>query len=256
MYRAILPLVMLATALASCAKTTSMPVSPERERLIVSVAASAKDVVESLGEQFRGSADVQVNSGPSNGLATQILAGAPSDLFLSASRQWAEEVQKNNMAARSLKLLTNRLALIVPAGNPGQVHTPQDLLAKSVQRIAMADTAVPAGKYGDQVLTRLELLQALTDQGKIVRGQDVRTALAYVERGEAEAGIVYSTDVRVTRGVELVYEFDPGMHDEIVYILVLLKHGDRKPAAREFYEFMQTPQADAVYSQAGFERIQ
>ncbi len=256
MFRTLLPLTMLVVVLASCARTNTPAVPSARETVIVSVAASAKDVVESLAEPFRSTAVVKVNSGPSNGLATQILAGAPSDLFLSASRQWADEVQKEGMAARSLKLLTNRLALVVPAGNPAQVGTPQDLLATSVKKIAMADTAVPAGQYGDQVLTRLELLETLTEQGKIVRGHDVRTALAYVERGEAEAGIVYSTDVRVAQDIELVYEFDAGMHDEIVYVLVLLRPGARKPAARAFYEFMQSPQADVIYSHAGFERIQ
>ena len=83
----------------------------------------------------------------------------------------------------------------------------------------------------------------------------MRTALTYVERGEAEAGIVYSTDVSIAPKVELVYEFDPSLHDEIVYVLVLLKRGSEKPAARKFYEFLQSSPADNVYAKFGFSRL-
>ena len=106
-----------------------------------------------------------------------------------------------------------------------------------------------------RALTKLGLHKQLTDGGKIARGQDVRTALNYVDRGEAEAGIVYSTDVGAGGGVEIVYEFDPSTHDEIVYILVLLTGTSNKPAANEFYEFLQSLEADEVYSKFGFSRM-
>ena len=93
------------------------------------------------------------------------------------------------------------------------------------------------------------------DEGKIARGQDVRMALTYVEKGEAEAAIVYATDVPAAKNVIQVYEFDPALHDEIVYVLVLLKKGESNPAAKELFEFLQSPEADATYRIFGFERI-
>jgi molybdate transport system substrate-binding protein len=241
--------VLLALMLASCAKEVR-PL-PKETVPVLSVAASTKDAVEALIEEFK--LEAKINLGPSNGLATQILEGAPADLFLSANEQWADEVKKGGQAVESTRLLTNRLVLIVPKGNPGQVHEPKDLLAAGVKKIALAGEDVPAGKYADQSLTKLDLRKQL--ESKIVRGQDVRMALAYVERGEAEAGIVYSTDVGIAPGVESVYTFDPSMHDEIVYVLVLLKHGKDNPGAHELYQALQSEKANEIYSKFGFSRI-
>ena len=96
--------------------------------------------MEARAERFHDQlqTEVKVNPGPSNGLANQILAGAPADLFLSASQQWADEVQKGGQAETMTRLLTNRLVLIVPQGNPGEVHGPKDLLSAKVKKIALA----------------------------------------------------------------------------------------------------------------------
>lgn len=237
---------------------TAPAASPAKtEPLIVSSAASTKEVIESLADKFKekSGTEVKVNPGPSSGLTHQIISGAPADLFLSANQQWADEVKKSDKAAEMVRLLTNRLVIVVPAENPGGVKEPQDLAAAGVKKIALAGEKVPAGMYADQALTKLGLLEQLTTAGKIVRGQDVRSALSYVERGEAEAGIVYSTDVNVAPGLKVVHSFEPALHDEIVYVLVLLKHGEGKPAARELFQFLQSAEADAAYSQLGFSRV-
>ncbi len=248
--------IVVSLMLTSCSKQGRPVIAANQGTVIVSAAASTKDAIESLAEAFRQTGDVKVNSGPSNGLATQIIAGAPTDLFLSANEQWAKEVQKAGLAVGSTRLLTNSLVLVVPAGNPAHIHEPKDLLSANVRKIALAGEDAPAGKYGDQALASLKLLDTLISEKKIVRGQDVRTALAYVERGEAEAGIVYSTDVRVAKGVESVFEFDPRSHDEIVYVLVLLKHGDGNATVRDFESYLKSPEADKVYSKFGFTRVQ
>jgi len=227
------------------------------EPIIVSAAASTKEVMEALAQQFQEQShtEVKINTGPSNGLAAQILAGAPADLFLSASQQWADEIKKGGQAEAMVRLLTSRLVLVVPKGNPAQVHEPKDLLSAKVQKVALAGEKVPAGIYAGQTLEKLGLVKQLEGEGKIVRGQDVRSALSYVDRGEAEAGIVYSTDVAAAPNCEIAYQFDPKLHDEIVYVLVLLKQSGNTPAGRKFYEFLQSPGADAAYSKFGFERL-
>jgi molybdate transport system substrate-binding protein len=259
----------LALTAASCTKQPqpALNVTPAGQQnaalpavqteVIVSAAASTKDVLEALVKEFQSDpkADIKINTGPSNGLANQILNGAPADLFLSASEQWAKEVETGGQAESLVRLLTNKLVLVVPKDNPADVHEPKDLLSAKMKKLALAGEKVPAGTYGDQSLTKLDLLKKLTDDGKIVRGQDVRTALAYVERGEVEAGIVYSTDVAAAANVKTVYEFDPDSHDEIVYVLVLLKHGAQNEAARKLYDFLQSPEADKIYTPFGFSRL-
>jgi molybdate transport system substrate-binding protein len=231
--------------------------SDAKQTLLVSAAASTKEVMEALAEKFTASTgnDVKINPGASSTLAAQIEAGAPADLFLSANQQWAQAVKDSGHAETMVPLLTNRLVIVVPAANPANVHDPKDLLASGVKKIALAGEKVPAGTYTDQALTKLDLLKPLTDAGKIVRGQDVRSALSYVERGEAEAGIVYSTDVGVASGVTTAYEFDPSLHDPIIYELVLLKSAGDNQGAKKLFDFLQSADADSVYRKFGFSRI-
>jgi len=235
--------------------------SPASEKaqavVVVSIAASTKDAIAELAAAFekKSGSDVQVNAGASNTLATQISADAPADLFLSANRKWAGEVDKAGKSLESRALLTNKLVLIVPKGNPAGVHEPADLLKAEVQRLALAGESVPAGMYAQQALMHLKLYDELAKGEKIARGQDVRSTLSYVERGEAEAGIVYSTDVLAAKEVETVYEFDPQAHEEIAYVLVLLKHAEGNAAAKEFNDFLASPEADAVWTKFGFERL-
>jgi molybdate transport system substrate-binding protein len=225
--------------------------------LTISVAASAKDVFEKIvAEYHRHSEDrIRINSGASNALANQIQNGAPVDLFLSASPKWSSEVETAGLARKSSKLLTNRLAIVVPRGNPGAVRSPNDLLKPTVRKIALAGESVPAGQYAEQALRKLNLMESLLTGNKVVRGQDVRTALSYVEQGEAEVGIVYSTDAAISDQVSLVHEFDPQLHDEIVYVLVTLKQKEAIEPLDKFVAFIESPEAEQIFLQFGFHRI-
>jgi molybdate transport system substrate-binding protein len=259
----------LAATLVACSRKDSTPptqkqttprpakAAAEDESLLVSVAASTKEAMESLGKKFtaKTGVEVKVNPGPSNGLANQIIAGAPADLFLSANQQWADEVKKGGHAQEMARLLTNRLVIVVPADNPGGIKRPKDLLSASVNKVALAGETVPAGMYGGQALSKLGILSELDTAGKIVRGQDVRFTLMFVERGETEAGIVYSTDAALASNVKIAHEFDPSLHDEIAYILILLKHGSDNPRAKEFFDYLQSPETDSTYREFGFSRI-
>ena len=80
----------------------------------------------------------------------------------------------------------------------------------------------------------------------------MRTTLAYVERGEAEAGIVYETDALISTRVEVVCPLDSDSYDRVVYPLVLIKAAADKPAARALYDFLQSEAALAVFRRHGF----
>lgn len=237
------------------------PSKPAEKKLsgeiTISAAASTKEVIEEIAKAYESKTGVKVkvNLGPSSSLANQILEGAPAQLFLSANRQWASKVEEAKLAKELSPLLTNDLVLVVPEGNPAGVKEPKDLASDGVKKIALAGEKVPAGIYAEQVLKKLELLDGLVSGGKIARGQDVRNTLQFVERGEAEAGIVYSTDVRAGSKVEVVHKFDKQLHDEIAYVLVLLNSSENAEAAKDFYEYLQSDEAQAIFSKYGFQKL-
>src|SRR5262249_37009600 len=152
-------------------------------------------------------------------------------------------------------LLTNDLVLIVPKGNPARVRKPADLTGESVKHVALAGKDVPAGIYGRQALKKLDLLDTLEKEKKIVAGDDVRVTLTYVERGEAEAGVVYDTDAKITDKVEVVHTFASATHDPIRYPLVLLKAGQKKESARKLFEFLQSSAAEKIFENHGFKLL-
>ncbi len=221
------------------------------------VAASTQDAVAEIARAFEKKTGVKIviSPGPSNALANQIINGAPADLYLSANRQWAEKVRTEGLAADVRPLLGNGLVIVVPRGNPAKIAAPADLAKQPVRRIALAGEKVPAGIYAQQSLEKLQLYRRLAGQRKIVRGEDVRAALGYVERGEVEAGIVYATDAKLSTKVTAVYTFDPQTHAKIVYPLVLTKRGKRNPAATKFEAYLLSDKAAAVFAQFGFTRL-
>jgi molybdate transport system substrate-binding protein len=243
-------LLALLAGLAGCGRRTDS----ESNRVEVYCAASTQDAVRELADTFsqeQGIA-VVVSAGDSSRLATQIAHEAPADLFLSAAQEWADYLRKNGEVAESVSLLGNQMVLIVPRGNPAAISKPADLTGRAVQRVAVAGPTVPAGMYARQALGKLGLWKRLEEQGTILSGENVRTVLAYIERGEAEAGIVYATDARITEKVETVYRFPDKSHELIRYPLMLLRHGARNEMARRLYNFLRSPRAAKVFRQHGF----
>lgn len=228
---------------------------PSGEKVTVLAAASTTNAIQEVAGRFEEAhpgITIEISTGPSNGLAQQILAGAPADVFLSANVKWAERVAEEGLAVEQVDLLRNRMVLIVPRGNPAGVSGPEDLESPRLTRLAIAGENVPAGIYAEQALAHLNLLDRLRTSGKLARGSDVRVTLVYVERGEAEAGVVYATDARISEQVEVVFEFDPDTYDAVIYPVVLLKRAAGRPAARSFFEFLREPGARQVFARHGF----
>jgi molybdate transport system substrate-binding protein len=224
------------------------------DRVVVFMAASTNDAVREIAEAFmkQTGGKIDIDADDSSKLAMQVDHGAPADLFLSANEKWADFVKGKGLAQEDKVLLGNSLVIVVPRGNPAMIKRPKDLLKGAVRRVAIAGPTVPAGMYGRQALKKLKLWDALERDRKIIPGENVRAALAFVQRGEAEAGIVYATDARTTEEVEQVFVFDASEHEPIRYPLLLLKEGRTKQSARAFYEFLQSPAAAAVFEKHGF----
>lgn len=228
--------------------------STKPDSVTISAAASTQDAINEIAALFedRTGVTVLVNSASSSALATQIISGAPADLFLSANVKWADAVQEQISTAARRLLLNNRLVMIVPRGNPQHVTSPEALKQERVARIALAGEEVPAGIYARQALQRLGINEAVQKDQKIVTGHNVRIALSYVDRAEADAGIVYATDAKISDGVETVYTFDAQAHDPIEYPLVLLTNKQDNPAALQLFEFLASEEAAAIFERYGF----
>ncbi len=225
-----------------------------RVPLLILTAASTQEAVQEIASQFtrQTGVGVRINADDSSKLAAQIVHGAPADLFLSANEQWAQHLQERGLVQEIQPLLGNSLVLIVPHGNPLELTGPRDLLEPSVKRVALAGPTVPAGIYGRQALRHLHLLDDLEKEKKIITGESVRVTLAYVERGEVEAGIVYGTDARISDKIEVVATFPPSSHAAIVYPLALLRSAAANADARKFYHYLQGRESADVFRKHGF----
>ena len=233
------------------------PMRASDDQVLILAAASTQDALEQVAAALRarGGPSIIVSPAGSNALAQQILAGAPGDLFLSAHPAWTEQVVDRGHAIETVRLLGGQLVLVTPANNPANIRTPRDLLDARVRRIALAGEHVPAGMYAEQALRAHELYERLSASGGIVRGQNVRFALAYVQRGEAEAGIVYASDAAVAADVRVGFTFDAADHDPIIYPLVLLTRGGDRAAARAAFELLQSAEAGAIFQRHGFQPL-
>jgi len=190
----------------------------------------------------------------SSTLAQQIVQGAPADLFLSANTLWMDHVENESgrVALRS-DLLTGCLALIVPVGNPVRIESTQDLADRRLQRLALGDPShVPAGIYARAWLEEAGLWDAVAE--RLLPARDVRAALAYVQRGEADAGIVYASDAK-SAGFEPVALMDPPADTPIRFSLALLARADGDEPnedAGRFHDWLSGPQARVVFLRQGF----
>lgn len=224
------------------------------KKVIFFVAASTQEAVRDLAEVLgpRRGVAVQVSMGDSSQLALQIARGAPADLFLSAAPKWVDFLDKQGLVAARSALLSNRLVLVVPGGNPAHLHRLEDLASPRLRRLAVAGPTVPAGIYARQALRHLKLWELLEKRGCLLSGENVRVVLAYVARGEAEAGVVYATDVSQAPGVEIVATFPPESHEPIRYVLARVRRPGQPTAAQRLYEDFHSPEAAAVFRRYGF----
>jgi len=191
----------------------------------------------------------------SSALARQIEAGAPADLFISADEEWMNHVAAKGLTRPGTRapLVGNRLVLVAPAGSPLHLKiAPGFALARALGggRLAMADPdAVPAGKYGKAALTRLGVWPQVA--GSLARAENVRAALALVERGEAPLGIVYASDAAASRGVRVVGQFPASSHAPITYPIAVLRAAT-SPDTAAFRRFLLSAEGQAIFARHGF----
>jgi molybdate transport system substrate-binding protein len=232
-------------------------VSAQEQRLIVFAAASLKDVLDEINTLYKRAkgVDAVASYGSSGQLIKQIEQGAPAEVFISAdveSMDYGAEKKAVQDWTR-VNLLSNRLVLIAPADARVPTVTIDARLDIAVLagdgRIATGDVrSVPAGRYARAALLKLGKWDSV--RLKLAMVENVRVALALVARGEAPLGIVYETDARAEPKVKVIGSFPADSHPPIIYPAALT--ASLRPEARKYLEFLQTPEARAIFEKRGF----
>ena len=247
----------LVALVAICGALAAPAARAKDPELLVFAAASLTDVLGKLGPTYTAKTGqaVKFSFAASSALARQIEAGADADVFVSADLEWMDFVQSRNRIDRATRrdLLGNRLALVAPASSDVRIEIAKGFpLAQALGpggRLATGDPDyVPVGKYARQALTSLGVWTDVGD--RLVRADNVRTALAYVARGEAPLGIVYTTDAKIEPKVRVLGEFPEGSHLPITYPVAVVR--DAREGAARFVDFLSGDEAGVMFREFGF----
>jgi molybdate transport system substrate-binding protein len=225
------------------------------EPVRVFAAASLTNVLTEIAAQWQehGHPAPRLAFGGTATVARQLAAGAPADIFVAADGRWMDELEKHGQLEPGTRsdLLGNELVLIAPRGRQFKVELRAGFpFARAFAgKLCLGEPeAVPAGTYAKQSLESLQWWASL--QGRIVGTEDVRSALAFVERGECAAGIVYATDATVSDKVILIARFSPQSHARIVYPVAVLRNA--VPQAKDFLAYLRGKAAAATFRRHGF----
>lgn len=230
-----------------------------KTELTISAAASLKDAineVKALYLQEKPQSKITINLASSGTLEQQIQQGAEVDVFISAAVSNMNNLKDkgllNNGAVKDL--LGNRIVLIVPKSSKLSLSSFSDVLEPSIKKIALGEPkSVPVGKYAEDVFTKLNILTKVKD--KTVYAKDVKEVLTWVETGNVDAGVVYSTDAKVSSKVRVIVTAPANSHKPIVYPAAVLKASKSSVAAKDFWNFLSSAKAKAVFEKYGFDSL-
>jgi len=237
---------------ACLAAAVLAPVAVDAEELLVFAASSLTNALQGIGAVYERSFGhtLVLNFGASNDLARQIQAGAPADVFFSADVAQMDALERAGLVsgAERLNVLSNTLVAVLPIASTSRLVAAADLV--QVRRLALADPqAVPAGIYARQYLVSLGLWDALSD--RVVPMLNVRAALAAVESENVDAGIVYRTDVALSKRVRVAFSVPPEAGPRIVYPLAPIA-ASRKQGKHHFVRYLVSAAAAEIFEQHGF----
>jgi molybdate transport system substrate-binding protein len=235
------------------------PDAARADEVLVFAAASLKPSLDKIVALPEAAAlgSIKVSYAASSQLATQIEAGAPAALFVSADQDWMDYVAVNDLLVADTRtnLLGNALVLIAPKDSGAKLAiAPGFDLAGALGQgghLALAEpNSVPAGKYAKAALTKLGVWNNVSEH--VVSAENVRAALNFVARGEAPLGIVYRSDAVSEPAVRIVATFPDDTHAPIVYPAALITGGD-SPAARKLLDLLRAPKEQAIFRSYGFD---
>ena len=259
-------------ALAACGSTPAEPeeIAEEKTEIVVFAAASMTETlteIKTLYEADHPDVTVTCNFDSSGTLKTQIQEGADCDLFISAAPKQMNaldascDAEKNPdgldfvLQGSRINLLENKVALVVPAGNPKGIES-FDRLAEALKGgdvlFAMGNSDVPVGQYTQKILAFYGLNEEeLAGAGLITYGTNVKEVTTQVSESSVDCGVVYATDA-FSAGLTIVDTATKDMCGQVVYPAAVLKVSKNPEAAQAFLDYLTGPEATAVFEAVGF----
>jgi len=221
----------------------------------VHAAASLSDVLKEVAARYekRSGDKLIFNFAASSTLSRQIREGAPGDVFFSADEAKMNDLQKEGLIVPATRrsILSNRLVIVVASDSRIRMSNARGLLSTEIRRFAIAEpSSVPAGIYARQYLERIGLWSRI--QARAVPTENVRGALAAVESGNVEAGIVYVTDALISRIVRVACEIKGPDAPRISYPAAVLRDASDRVAAGKFVLFLSSREAMTIFRRHGF----
>lgn len=252
---------LVASLVAGCAGIAGFGSPIRRSEVTVFAAASLRDVVEAAADEFRlrGSVPVTVSTDSSATLRTQIEQGALADVFLSADTRNPEALASAGLVDGPVVPFAGvRLAIVVPADNPGGIATPFDL-GRPGLKIVAAGASVPITAYATALLENLATMPGAPadlvgayEANVASREDNVRAALAKVELGEADAAIVYASDAAASNAVVTI-DIPPEANVVATYAGVVPTTAANRDGGHGFLDFLVAPDGGAILARFGFE---
>lgn len=239
------------------AKTENAQQQVPQAELMVSAAASLTDALNELKTSFEAEnpdTTLTFNFGSSGKLATQIAQGAPSDVFLSASQKDMDGLDEKQLIVKDTRQDFTGNALVLVAGKDSTlaISSFEELNKPEIKHIAVGEPeTVPAGRYAKESLETLKLWDSLS--GRMVFGSDVRQVLTFVESGNAEVGIVYSSDAAISKDVKVLATAKPEWHKPIVYPGAVVSASQHQDAAKAFLAYLTSDKGKAILQKYGFQ---
>jgi molybdate transport system substrate-binding protein len=242
--------------LSSCLFGLQSLAADSEKGITVFAAASLTDALQDLGDAFTKDTSIPVrfSFAASSALARQIENGSRADMFFSADLEWMEYLQARNLIQPATRhdVLGNQLVLIAPLSSKITLKIePHFALAAALGKSHLATgdpDSVPVGRYAHEALANLGVWDEVA--ARLVRADSVRSALAFVDRGEAALGIVYATDALIDKNVRVVDMFPPDSHMPIIYP-VALTIGARADTVK-FLAYIRGPAGDLAFQHYGF----
>ena len=247
-----LPRVPIAVALTACL----MAGCREAERLDATVlaAASLSEAFTEISERYERAhpgTEVALELAASSTLAAQVRAGAPFDVLATADERTMAEVWRAELVEQPMTFATNRLVVIVPADNPGDVRGIEDLARPGIA-VVLAQPEVPVGAYARRVFSALGIAEAV-EANVVSNALDVKAVVAAVSLGEADAGIVYATDVTAAvRPRVRVFPIPARVWVRAIYPIAIAAEPEHPAGARAFLDVVLSETGREILAAHGF----